>query len=53
MLTEGGTQVWAICIGCNERSGNSLRRAWLSVVGWFLLPILLLIGLLAVLGLLR
>ncbi|AKT40534.1 uncharacterized protein CMC5_046890 [Chondromyces crocatus] len=39
VLTEGGAQVWAICFGCEDRGGRSLRGGWLTVIGWFALPI--------------
>ena len=39
VLTKGGAQVYAICLGCNEQSGNDLRRAWFKVLSWFLVPI--------------
>jgi hypothetical protein len=51
-LTEGGANVYAICLGCERRGGSSLGRAWLTVVGWVLLPILVLVALLLALGLL-
>jgi hypothetical protein len=40
VLTTGGANVYAICLGCNERSGKDLRRGWLTVIGWFVTPIL-------------
>lgn len=39
VLTRGTTRVFAVCLGCNERAGNDLRRAWRGVLGWFLAPI--------------
>jgi hypothetical protein len=44
VLTEGSAQVWAICIACDERGGRSLRAGWSMVLGWFALPILLLLA---------
>ncbi len=40
VLTEGGARVYAICFGCERRAGRSLRRAWLTVIGWVLGPLL-------------
>jgi hypothetical protein len=40
VLTTGGANVYAICLGCNARAGKDLRRGWLTVIGWFLTPIL-------------
>ncbi|MDI1450991.1 hypothetical protein [Polyangium sp. 6x1] len=39
VLTEGGTRVWAICLACEDRGGRSLRRRWITVLGWIGLPI--------------
>ena len=52
VLTEGGAKVYAICLGCERRAGRSLRRGWVTVIGWFVMPIVVLVLLLAVLGLL-
>ena len=35
-LTEGGTQVWAICLECDRKGGNSLAPAWRGLVLGFL-----------------
>jgi hypothetical protein len=48
VLTEGGAQPWAICLSCDKRGGRSMRRAWVSVIGWFAIPILLLVGVLVI-----
>jgi hypothetical protein len=40
VLTQGGTQVWAICLGCDRHGGRSLGAGWRMVIGWFLWPIL-------------
>ena len=40
VLTEGGARVWAICLGCEDRGGRSLRRGWTAVAMWIALPIL-------------
>jgi hypothetical protein len=53
VLTEGGTKTFAICLGCDERSGRSLRRAWLTVIGWIVLPIAVLLAIVVVLELVR
>jgi hypothetical protein len=51
VLTEGGTQPYAICFGCEGRGGRELGGAWLGVVGMFALPIVGLLVLLVVLAL--
>ena len=53
VLTEGGARVWAICLGCEDRGGRSLRRGWAMVLGWIALPIVALAILVALLELLR
>jgi hypothetical protein len=50
VLTEGGAQVWAICLACEDRGGRSLRHGWLAVIGWVAVPILGLALLLALLS---
>lgn len=50
VLTEGGARVWAICFGCEDRGGRSLRGAWLMVIGWIAAPILLLAAAVALLA---
>lgn len=49
VLTEGGAKTYAICLRCEKGAGRSLRAAWLGVIGWFLLPIFFLIGVLVLL----
>jgi hypothetical protein len=49
VLTEGGAKTYAICLRCERGVGRSLRSAWLGVIGWILLPIALLFGLLVLL----
>lgn len=49
MLTEGGANVYAICLGCDRRSGRQLAGAWLRVLWWLALPILVLAGVLVLL----
>jgi hypothetical protein len=51
-LTEGGAKTYAICLACERRAGSSLRRSWLTVISWFVLPILGLALLLFLIGLL-
>ena len=42
VLTEGGARVWAVCFGCADRAGTSLRSGWWRVIGWIAGPILVL-----------
>ena len=42
VLTEGGTRTYAICLECERHRGRSLRSGWTAVLGWILVPILLL-----------
>ncbi len=44
VLTTGSAAPWAICHACSQREGRSMRRGWLTVLGWVLKPILLLLG---------
>ncbi|MDC3959813.1 hypothetical protein [Polyangium jinanense] len=39
VLTEGGARVWAICLACEDRGGRSLRRGWITFLGWIAVPI--------------
>lgn len=50
MLTEGGAKLWAICLRCEKKGGNSLRSGWSLVLFWIALP---LIGLAAAIVLLE
>jgi hypothetical protein len=43
VLTRGGAGPWAICRGCEDRHGASLRGAWGMVLGWLVKPMLLLL----------
>ncbi len=52
VLTDGGAKVWAICLACEDRGGRSLRRGWITVVGWVAAPILGLAVIVALLALL-
>ena len=33
-LTEGGASVWAICLDCDRKKGNSLAGAWRGLGMW-------------------
>jgi len=44
VLTSGGIRTWAICLDCQERGGQSLRAEWMTVAGWVVIPILLLLA---------
>ena len=33
-LTEGGARVWAICLGCADRTGRKLSDAWRGLLLW-------------------
>ena len=39
VLTEGSAKVWAICLRCEKRGGNSLLPGWALVLAWVALPI--------------
>jgi hypothetical protein len=49
VLTQGGTQPWAICLGCDRSGGRSLSAGWWMVIGWLLWPILGMLAFLVVL----
>jgi hypothetical protein len=53
VLTEGGAKTWAICLACEKRGGTSLRGAWLAVLLWIGVPLLVLGAAVAALLLLR
>lgn len=50
VLTQGGANLYAICLGCARRAGHSLSGAWRTVLWWFAGPILALAVGLALLG---
>ena len=52
VLTEGGAKTYAICLDCERRAGRSLRAGWLAVMGWIMLPILVLVVVVVLLHLL-
>ncbi|HLL23019.1 MAG TPA: hypothetical protein VK427_12855, partial [Kofleriaceae bacterium] len=33
-LTEGGANVFAICLTCVKRGGRSINGGWLGLLGW-------------------
>ena len=33
-LTEGGANVWAVCLACDRSKGHSLRPAWRGLILW-------------------
>jgi len=39
VLTEGGADVWAVCLRCARRGGRSLRAGWIAALFWIVLPI--------------
>ena len=41
-LTTGGVKTYAICLECDLHKGRSLRRAWIGLVAWLLVPALVL-----------
>ncbi len=49
VMTEGGSQVFAICPSCARRGGRSLRGGWGQVLGWVVGPMLLLAAVLLLL----
>lgn len=42
VLTTGAVTPFAICLACKRRAGPSLAAGWLRVLGWIVLPILVL-----------
>lgn len=42
VLTDGGANVYAICLACDRQGGRGLRSGWVLVLWWLGLPILLL-----------
>lgn len=46
VLTEGGVELWAICLRCDRRKGRSLRGGW-SLVALWLVGVLLALALFA------
>jgi len=50
VITEHGTQPWAICRACERRGGRSLRGPWFGLLLWLaatLLALAALVGALA------
>jgi hypothetical protein len=50
VITQHGTQPWAICRACERRGGRSLRHAWLGLILWLAGALLALAGLVSVLA---
>jgi hypothetical protein len=50
VITEHGTQPWAICRACERRGGRSLRGAWFGLLSWLGAALLLLGALVGVLA---
>lgn len=48
-LTEGGANVWAICLDCDRKGARSLTRAWWSFGMWLFGLLLLLAAVVALL----
>ncbi len=53
VLTEGGHQVFAICLACEDRGGRSLRPGWGKVLRWIGVPIGILLVVVVVIEMLR
>ena len=53
VLTEGGARVFAVCLGCEDRGGRSLRPAWGAFLAWLAIPMVALAGLVVLLYWLR
>jgi hypothetical protein len=49
VITRHGASTWAICRSCDRRGGRSLRGAWLGLLGWLAIPLLLLAALVGLL----
>jgi hypothetical protein len=45
VITRHGVSTWAICFRCDRHGGRSLRRAWLGLLGWLGIPLLVLAAL--------
>lgn len=42
VLTEGGIDVWAICVRCDRTRGRSLATGWRTVTLWLVLVVVVL-----------
>ncbi len=51
VISAHGANQWAVCRRCHERGGSSLRRGWLRVGTWLLLPLVVLAALVVLLAL--
>jgi len=49
VLTEATAGRWAICLNCDRIQGRNLRRPWVALAAWLLVPIALLIAVLVAL----
>lgn len=49
-LTEGGVNVWAICLGCDQERGLSIGSAWSGFGLWLLGILAALAAVVALLG---
>jgi hypothetical protein len=49
-LTEGGLNVYAVCLECDRKKGKSLTSGWTSFLVWLIVPILLLAAIVALLA---
>lgn len=52
VITRHGASEWAICFRCDRKGGRSLRGAWLGLLGWLGIPLVLLAALVLALFLL-
>lgn len=42
VITRHGANEWALCHACERRGGGSLRSAWLGLLLWLALPLVVL-----------
>ncbi len=45
VLTDGGATTFAVCVACERRGGASLRGAWLGMLGWLAVIVVVLAAL--------
>jgi hypothetical protein len=45
VITRHGASEWAICFRCDRGGGRSLRSAWLGLLGWLGIPLVVLAAL--------
>ncbi|MCA9678241.1 MAG: hypothetical protein KC464_24655 [Myxococcales bacterium] len=53
VLTDGGVGTFAVCLTCERRGGATLRGAWLGLLGWLAVVVLVLAGVAAAVVALR